>query len=151
MAGQGVLYEADQKVGIVTLNRPDKLNALSMELRLELEQVLRGADEDPATSVIVKDKKQLDAKRPVAPIDLTDKITSPLLGIFGNEDKNPDIAQVNETEALLERLGKTYEFHRYDGVGHAFFNTWREGYKAPQALDGWEKVFDFYERYLAAA
>src|ERR1700681_180819 len=53
MAGQGVLYEADQKVGIVTLNRPDKLNALSMELRLELEQVLRGADEDPGTSVIV--------------------------------------------------------------------------------------------------
>src|SRR5580692_622438 len=53
MAGQGVLYEADQKVGIVTLNRPDKLNALSMELRLELEQTLRGADEDPATNVIV--------------------------------------------------------------------------------------------------
>jgi enoyl-CoA hydratase/carnithine racemase len=53
MAGQGVLYEADQKVGIVTLNRPEKLNALSMELRLELEQVLHGADEDPATSVIV--------------------------------------------------------------------------------------------------
>jgi enoyl-CoA hydratase len=53
MAGQGVLYEVDQKVGIVTLNRPDKLNALSMELRLELEQVLRRADEDPATSVIV--------------------------------------------------------------------------------------------------
>jgi enoyl-CoA hydratase len=53
MVGQGVIYEADQKVGIVTLNRPDKLNALSMELRLELEQVLRGADADPATSVIV--------------------------------------------------------------------------------------------------
>jgi enoyl-CoA hydratase len=53
MAGQGVLYEADQKVGIVTLNRPDKLNALSMELRLELERVLQAADDDPATSVIV--------------------------------------------------------------------------------------------------
>jgi enoyl-CoA hydratase len=53
MAGQSVLYEADQKVGIVTLNRPDKLNALGMELRLELERVLHGADDDPATSVIV--------------------------------------------------------------------------------------------------
>jgi carboxymethylenebutenolidase len=100
-------------------------------------------------SVIVKDNKQLDAKRPVAPIDLTDRISSPLLGIFGNEDKNPDIDQVNETEAALKRLGKTYEFHRYDGVGHAFFNTWRDGYRAPQALDGWEKVFAFYKKYLA--
>ena len=53
MAAQGVLYEIDQKVGIVTLNRPDKLNALSMELRLELERMLRSADDDPATSVIV--------------------------------------------------------------------------------------------------
>jgi enoyl-CoA hydratase/carnithine racemase len=53
MAAQDVLYEIDQKVGIVTLNRPDKLNALSMELRLELERMLRRADDDPATSVIV--------------------------------------------------------------------------------------------------
>ena len=31
----------------------------------------------------------LDAKRPVAPIDLTEKLTAPLLGIFGNDDQNP--------------------------------------------------------------
>ena len=101
-------------------------------------------------NVIVRDKKQLDAKRPVAPIDLTEKMTAPLLGIFGNNDKNPDVAQVNETEAVLKRLGKNYEFHRYDGVGHAFFNTWREGYGVAQATDGWQKVFAFCQRYLAA-
>src|SRR5258708_25998548 len=50
---QSVLYEADEKVGIVSLNRPEKLNALSMELRLELERALRGPDDDTATSVIV--------------------------------------------------------------------------------------------------
>jgi enoyl-CoA hydratase/carnithine racemase len=48
-----VLWETDGKVGIVTLNRPNKLNALSMGLRLEMERVLRTADEDPNTSVIV--------------------------------------------------------------------------------------------------
>jgi enoyl-CoA hydratase len=53
MAEQGVFYEIDEKVGIVTLNRPDKLNALSMELRLELERTLRMADDDLSTSVIV--------------------------------------------------------------------------------------------------
>jgi enoyl-CoA hydratase/carnithine racemase len=53
MSEQTVLYEVDGKVGIVTLNRPNKLNALSMELRLELERVLRQADDDAATGVIV--------------------------------------------------------------------------------------------------
>ena len=52
MSEQSVLYEVEGKVGIVALNRPAKLNALSMELRLELERVLRHADDDatPASS-----------------------------------------------------------------------------------------------------
>jgi enoyl-CoA hydratase len=48
-----VLYETDAKVGFVTLNRPEKLNALSMDLRRELAVTLTRADEDPATSVVV--------------------------------------------------------------------------------------------------
>ena len=48
-----VLYETDAKVGFVTLNRPEKLNALSMDLRRELAAALTRADEDPATSVVV--------------------------------------------------------------------------------------------------
>src|SRR5882672_6087359 len=53
MAESQVLYETVGKVGIVTLNRPNKLNALSMELRLEMERVLRSADDEAGTSVIV--------------------------------------------------------------------------------------------------
>jgi enoyl-CoA hydratase/carnithine racemase len=48
-----VLYDADGKVGIVTLNRPAKLNALTMEMRLALEAQLLRADADETTSVIV--------------------------------------------------------------------------------------------------
>jgi carboxymethylenebutenolidase len=101
-------------------------------------------------NVVVDDKKSLDAKKPVAPIDLTDKMTAPLLGIFGNEDQNPNRDHVNRTEEVLKKLGKNYEFHRYDGAGHAFFNTARVAYRPEQAADGWSKVFAFYKKHLAA-
>jgi carboxymethylenebutenolidase len=101
-------------------------------------------------NVIVDDPKLLNAKRPVAPIELTDKIACPLLGLFGNDDENPTADQVNRTEAVLKRLGKNYQFHRYDGAGHAFFNTARPAYRAEQAADGWNKVFAFFNKHLAA-
>jgi carboxymethylenebutenolidase len=99
-------------------------------------------------SVIVDDATQLTPARPVAPIDLTENITAPLLGIFGNDDANPSPDQVNRTEEVLKRLGKDYEFHRYDGAGHGFFAVERPGYRQEQAVDGWQKVFAFYERHL---
>jgi carboxymethylenebutenolidase len=102
-------------------------------------------------NVIVDNPKDLNDKRPVAPIDLTEKLNCPLLGIFGNDDANPTADQVNRTEAVLKRLGKNYEFHRYNGAGHAFFNTWRDAYRPEQALDGWKKVFAFFARYLASS
>jgi Dienelactone hydrolase family len=67
-------------------------------------------------NVIVDDKSQLNAKRPVAPIDLTQGLRCPLLGLFGNDDENLNADQVNRTEAELKRLGKAYEFYRYNGA-----------------------------------
>jgi enoyl-CoA hydratase len=48
-----VLYDVDDKVGIVTLNRPDKLNAISHELQHALTEAFVRADADPATSVVL--------------------------------------------------------------------------------------------------
>jgi carboxymethylenebutenolidase len=101
-------------------------------------------------NVVVDDMRQLNAKRPVAPIDLTEHLGCPLLGLFGNDDENPTADQVNRTEAALRRFGKSHEFHRYDGAGHAFFNTARTAYRAEQAADGWTKVFAFLRKHLGA-
>jgi carboxymethylenebutenolidase len=101
-------------------------------------------------SVIVDDKSQINAKRPVAPIDLTENLRAPLLGLFGNDDQNPTADQVNRTEAVLRRLRKDYEFHRYPDAGHAFFNIKRTAFRAEQAADGWAKIFVFLRKHLAA-
>jgi carboxymethylenebutenolidase len=75
-------------------------------------------------------------------------MSMPLLGIFGNDDSNPDPAEVNEIERVLTELGKTFEFHRYDGAGHAFFCHDKPNYRQEQAVDGWARVFAFFETYL---
>jgi enoyl-CoA hydratase/carnithine racemase len=53
LSDQIVHYETDGKVGIITMNRPEKLNALSGELRLATEAAFHRADEDEATTVVV--------------------------------------------------------------------------------------------------
>jgi carboxymethylenebutenolidase len=100
--------------------------------------------------VIVDDESQLNEKRPVAPITMTPDLNCPLLGIFGNDDDNPPPAEVDRVEEELKRLGKTYEFYRYDGAGHAFFSTDRYRYRPEQAVDAWNKVYAFFGRHLHA-
>ena len=48
-----VLYHVDGSVGVVTMNRPDKLNAISPELKDALVAAFRNADADPSTSVVL--------------------------------------------------------------------------------------------------
>jgi carboxymethylenebutenolidase len=91
---------------------------------------------------------QLSPQRPVPVIDYTERLSVPLLGIFGNDDKAPSPEQVDQHEAELKRLGKTYEFHRYDGAGHGFFYYHAPNYRQEQAMDAWGKVFAFLAEHL---
>ena len=53
MTVQLVTYTVDGRVGIVSLNRPDKLNAISGDLKRALVERFHEADRDAATSVVV--------------------------------------------------------------------------------------------------
>ena len=48
-----VRYEAEEKVGVITLDRADKLNAINSVMKDEIIAEFARADKDPATSVIV--------------------------------------------------------------------------------------------------
>jgi len=93
--------------------------------------------------------EEITERQPVSPIELAPEMSAPLLGIFGNDDPSPGPDQVNKIEAELKRLGKTYEFHPYDGAGHGFFAVDRPGYRQAQAVDAWEKVWAWYGHWLS--
>jgi carboxymethylenebutenolidase len=87
----------------------------------------------------------------VSPIvGLAKDLSCPLLGLFGADDKYPTPDETAELAKVLEDLGKPHEFHTYDGAGHAFFSVDRTAYRPEAANDGWQKIWDFYGRYLAS-
>lgn len=53
MSYDNILYETDGRLAFITLNRPEKLNALSNDLRGELLHALKEAEADRSVGVIV--------------------------------------------------------------------------------------------------
>lgn len=98
---------------------------------------------------VVMPPESLSPNFPVAPIDYTKDLSCPILGLFGEEDRSPTPEQVAQHESELKKYGKTYEFHMYPDAGHGFFYYNRPNYRQEQAVDGWEKIFAFLEKYLS--
>jgi len=132
--------ERADEVATVELREPDGCP-------FYLARVLRGASVG-STPLWAQARLTAVGMRPVAPIDLSASITAPLMGLFGNDDMNPSRTDVDKTEAMLKSLGKTYEFHRYDGAGHNFLNYHGPNYRLAQAKDGWSKIFAFFGKHL---
>lgn len=97
---------------------------------------------------VVMDQSALNEKYPVAPIDYTKDLNCPLLGLFGENDTSPSPEQVAQHEAELKKHGKEYDFHMYPDAGHGFFYHNRPAYRQAQAVDGWQKIFDFLGKHL---
>ncbi len=97
---------------------------------------------------VVMSEQELTPKQPVAPLDFTKDLSCPLLGLFGEDDQSPTPQQVAEHERELEKYGKTYEFHMYTKAGHGFFYYDRAAYRQEQAMEGWKKLFAFFEKFF---
>ena len=83
------------------------------------------------------------------PFDRLSGLKGPVIGFFGNDDKNPSPDDVTRIDQALTKAGIPHEFHRYDGAGHAFQNFVRDDVHRPtQADDAWAKTLAFLHREL---
>ncbi len=76
-------------------------------------------------------------------------LSCPLLGLFGAQDPQPSPDDVAELRRVLTEAGKDFQFHTYEDAGHAFFAVHRTAYRPEAAMDGWQKVEDFFTRHLS--
>ena len=79
-----------------------------------------------------------------APFEGTANINCPVLGLFGEDDGNPNPADVAKIDAEMTRLGKPHEFHSYKGAGHAFMNEGRPSHREDAAADAWKRATGFF-------
>jgi carboxymethylenebutenolidase len=83
-------------------------------------------------------------------VEMLPTLSCPLLGLFGSNDQYPSPSEVTELAAILGTNGKDYEFHTYEGAGHAFFSVDRPAaFHSEAAIDGWIRIETFLDRYLA--
>lgn len=77
------------------------------------------------------------------------KGAAPIIGIFGNEDKNPSPEMVQAFETALQQAGREYRIYRYAGAGHAFANpSGGERYRPEAAADANVRVLAFLREKL---
>jgi carboxymethylenebutenolidase len=133
---------ANGKIGVIghcSGGRQAFLAACSLELDAAVDCYGAFVVEDPPEGM----------PRHMRPIlNLAPKLSCPLLGLFGKEDRYPSPDSVATLDAELTRLGKEHEFHSYDGAGHSFFSVDRPAYRVEAALDGWHRIYDFFGKHL---
>ncbi len=83
-----------------------------------------------------------------APFDISEGIGAPILGLFGEDDPNPNPTDVAKIDAELTRLNKRHEFHSYPGAGHAFMNEGRPSYREEAANDASRRCIGWFDRHL---
>jgi carboxymethylenebutenolidase len=80
---------------------------------------------------------------------LVNKIQSPVLGIFGEEDKVIPPDAVKKFEQALKTQGKHIKVFEYPKSGHAFMNqTNLTGYNKTTTKEAWKEIYAFLDGNL---
>ncbi len=76
-------------------------------------------------------------------------LKSPVLGLFGDQDRSIPAGTVEEFDKLLDKVGVQHEVIVYPNSGHAFFRDSDPSvYKPEAAKDAWERVTKFLGKNL---
>jgi carboxymethylenebutenolidase len=86
--------------------------------------------------------------RTAGPLDIAEKISCPILGLYGEADLGIPVSDVKEMEVALKSTGKTAEFVIYPKAPHAFFADYRPSYRSDAAQDAWGRCIGWFNKYL---
>jgi carboxymethylenebutenolidase len=139
------LANSNQNVGVIGYcsgGRQSVLAACSLELQAAV---------DCYGAFVVMDPPESTGMKATSIAPLLPNLSCPLLGLFGVEDQYPSPEQTETLRELLTKDGKVFDFHEYEGAGHAFFAVDRPSYRPEVATEAWGEIWKFYGQHLAGA
>ncbi|HYI86578.1 MAG TPA: dienelactone hydrolase family protein, partial [Burkholderiales bacterium] len=85
---------------------------------------------------------------PSGPLDVTDKIDRPVLGLYGSADQGIPLEHVERLRAGLKAFGNDRKstIHVYEGMPHAFNADYRPSYRKEAADDGWKRMLAWFKK-----
>jgi carboxymethylenebutenolidase len=83
-----------------------------------------------------------------SPFERTRDIHCPIMGHFGEDDRNPSPADMRKLDAELTKFEKPHEFHSYSNAAHAFANFGSGNYREHAANASWPRTFEFFAKHL---
>ena len=86
-----------------------------------------------------------------SPFERTAEIHCPILGHFGEDDKNPSPEDMRKLDAELTKFNKAHEFYAYPNAAHAFMDATKESYRQPADEASWPRTLEFFNRHLGTA
>lgn len=90
------------------------------------------------------------ANTPTHPVDVTDQIKAPVLGLYGGADQGIPVETVERMRAGLRAFVKPGEIIVYPDAPHAFNADYRPSYRKEVAEDAWKKMLAWFKKHGVA-
>jgi carboxymethylenebutenolidase len=84
---------------------------------------------------------------PQAPIDIADKLTVPVLGLYGGKDSHITQEHIKQMEAALARGKSGSKILIYPDAPHGFFADYRDSYRKADATEAFGQLEGWFKRH----
>ncbi|MDD5295278.1 MAG: dienelactone hydrolase family protein [Rhodocyclaceae bacterium] len=88
---------------------------------------------------------EVNERTPKHPLDLAGVVTVPVLGLYGGQDQNIPMTDVEQMRSLLDKGKSRSVIQVYPDAPHAFHADYRPTYRKEAAEDGWRRLTAWFK------